>query len=63
MLELTPWFLVEKSLLDEGNEDGLTLSRRSVLTEQLLPATHPPLARARKRRGRLPHDSRGTLPV
>ena len=63
MLEFTPWFLVEKSLLDEGNEDGLTLSRRSVLTEKLPPARHTPPTRASKQRERTPHGPRGTLPV
>lgn len=65
MIDLTSndLLLVEVPLLDGSCEDGLTLSRRSVFTEKLLPATRQPAPRRRKRRapGELgPFD---TLPV
>ncbi len=63
MVELAPkYFLVEQGVLDDC-EDGLSLSRRSVLTEKLLPATRPPLARRRPRRARVEFESDASLPV
>lgn len=51
MLELAMgYFLVEESQLDEGCEDGFSLSRRSVLTEKLIPARWTPVARRKRRR-------------
>ncbi|QRK11493.1 hypothetical protein JQX13_16300 [Archangium violaceum] len=48
MIELTStYLLVEVPRLDDGCEDGLSLSRRSVLTEKLLPATRTPVPRNR----------------
>ena len=65
MSELAPneLFRVEVPLLDGSCEDGLTLSRRSVFTEKLLPATRQPAPRRRKRRA--PHELQpfDTLPV
>lgn len=64
MLELMPnYFLVEGSQLDEGCEDGLSLSRRSVLTEKLLPARWTPVGRKRSRRGLAERPSLVSLPV
>jgi hypothetical protein len=65
MMELTlGYFQVEGSQLDEGCEDGLSLSRRSVLTEKLLPARWTPVARKRARRGPAQGPSFGSsLPV
>ena len=52
MMELTlGYFQVDGARLDEGSEDGLSLSRRSVLTEKLLPARWTPEPRKRERRG------------
>lgn len=52
MMELTlGYFQVDGAQLDEGCEDGLSLSRRSVLTEKLLPARWTPVPRKRERRG------------
>lgn len=36
--------------LEPGAEDGFSLSHRSVLTEQLIPARCVPMPRARRRR-------------
>jgi hypothetical protein len=55
--------LVEVPLLDGSCEDGLSLSRRSVLTEKLLPATRPPAPRRRKRRAPRELAPFDTLPV
>ena len=44
------YFRVEDGKLDEGCEDGLTLSRRSVLTEKLLPPRWTPEGGKRARR-------------
>lgn len=45
---MSQYLQVEVPLLDEGCEDGLSLSRRSVLTEKLLPATRKPAPRKRR---------------
>ncbi|WP_375769075.1 hypothetical protein NR798_46650 [Archangium gephyra] len=64
MMELTlGYFRVEDSQLDEGCEDGFSLSRRSVLTEKLLPARWTPVARKRTRQGLEARPSRVSLPV
>lgn len=64
MIELIPnYFLVEGSQLDEGCEDGLSLSRRSVLTEKLLPARWTPVGRKQARRGLAERPSSVSLPV
>jgi hypothetical protein len=57
------YFLVEVPLLDGSCEDGLTLSRRSVFTEKLLPATRTPAPRRRKRRAPRELGPFDTLPV
>lgn len=57
------YFQVEGSRLDEGCEDGVSLSRRSVLTEKLLPARWTPVARKPARRGLETPPSRVSLPV
>lgn len=65
MIDLTStYLLVEVPFLDEGCEDGLSLSRRSVLTEKLPPATRTPVPRKRVRRV-VPRelDSFDSLPV
>ncbi|HEX5751270.1 MAG TPA: hypothetical protein VFZ09_33915 [Archangium sp.] len=64
MMELTLcYFQVEGSRLDEGCEDGLSLSRRSVLTEKLLPARWTPVRRKRARRGLAQDSAFASLPV
>lgn len=64
MLELMPnYFLVEGAMLDEGCEDGFSLSRRSVLTEKLLPARWSPVRRKRARRESPVRPSFESLPV
>jgi hypothetical protein len=64
MLELMPnYFLVEGAQLDEGCEDGFSLSRRSVLTEKLPPARWTPVGRKRARRELPVHPSFVSLPV
>jgi hypothetical protein len=64
MMELTlGYFHVEGTRLDEGCEDGLSLSRRSVLTEKLLPARWTPAPRRRARRGLAQGSSFESLPV
>ncbi|MFY0527405.1 hypothetical protein ACN28I_31085 [Archangium gephyra] len=64
MMDLTlGYFQVEGSRLDEGCEDGFSLSRRSVLTEKLLPARWTPVARKRARPGLEARPSRVSLPV
>lgn len=50
VIDLTKFFPVDVPLPDGGCEDGLTLSRRSVFTEKLLPATRTPAPRRRKQR-------------
>ncbi|PTL79637.1 hypothetical protein [Vitiosangium sp. GDMCC 1.1324] len=55
--------LVEVARLDEGSEDGFSLSRRSVLTEKLLPATRTPVARRRGPRRQRELEPFGKLPV
>jgi hypothetical protein len=64
MIDFTSkYLLVEVPLLDDGCEDGLSLSRRSVLTEKLLPATRSPAPRRRARRAPLEPRPFDTLPV
>ena len=65
MMELTlGYFQIEGAQLDEGCEDGFSLSRRSVLTEKLLPARWTPAPRKRARRQRLAQESSfASLPV
>jgi hypothetical protein len=64
MMDLTlGYFQVDGSRLDEGCEDGFSLSRRSVLTEKLLPARWTPEARKRTRTGREARPSLVSLPV
>ena len=64
MMELAlGYFQIEGSRLDEGCEDGLSLSRRSVLTEKLLPARWAPVPRKRARRGLDQEPSFQSLPV
>lgn len=64
MLELMPnYFLLEGAMLDEGCEDGFSLSRRSVLTEKLLPARCTPVERKRARRELPVRPSFVSLPV
>lgn len=64
MMDLTlGYFQVEGSRLDEGCEDGFSLSRRSVLTEKLLPARWTPVARKPARRGLEGRPSHVSLPV
>jgi hypothetical protein len=64
MLDFTSKNLwVEVPLLDGSCEDGFTLSRRSVLTEKLLPATRTPLPRRRKRQAPRELGLFDTLPV
>ncbi|WNG41301.1 hypothetical protein F0U61_52130 [Archangium violaceum] len=65
MIDLTStYLLMEVPRLDAGCEDGLSLSRRSVLTEKLLPATRAPIPRKRIRRA-VPQELEGVeaLPV
>ncbi len=58
------YFRVEGAKLDEGCEDGLSLSRRSVLTEKLLPPRWKPVAGKRARRElEGPQSSVVALPV
>lgn len=64
MMELAlGYFQVEGSQLDEGCEDGLSLSRRSVFTEKLLPARWVPVPRKRARRGLAQVSSFQSLPL
>ncbi|AKI98589.1 Hypothetical protein AA314_00216 [Archangium gephyra] len=64
MMELTlGYFQVEGAKLDDGCEDGFSLSRRSVLTEKLLPARWTPAPRKRARQGLAPDSSFASLPV
>ncbi|HEY0096689.1 MAG TPA: hypothetical protein VGB96_20325 [Archangium sp.] len=64
MMELTlGYFRMEGAQLDEGCEDGFSLSRRSVLTEKLLPARWTPVGRKRSRQGREGRPSLVSLPV
>lgn len=63
MERMLGYFQVEGSLLDEGCEDGFSLSRRSVLTEKLLPARWTPVSRKRARPGPTPVPSFESLPV
>ncbi|MFY0572651.1 hypothetical protein ACN28E_53715 [Archangium lansingense] len=64
MLELMPnYFLVEGAQLDESCEDGLSLSRRSVFTEKLLPARWKPVGRKGSRRELAQRPSVVSLPV
>lgn len=64
MMDLTlGYFRVEDSRLDEGCEDGFSLSRRSVLTEKLLPARWTPVARKPARRGLETRPSLVSMPA
>ncbi|MFL5359017.1 hypothetical protein [Archangium sp.] len=64
MLELTSnYLLLEVPLLDGSCEDGLSLSRRSVFTEKLLPPTRTPAPRRPKRRSPRELGPFDTLPV
>jgi hypothetical protein len=65
VIDFTKYFPVEVPLLDGSCEDGLTLSRRSVFTEKLLPATRTPEPRKRKRQRQAPRELGpfDTLPV
>lgn len=64
MIDLTAKsLLVEVARLDENSEDGFSLSRRSVLTEKLLPATRTPVARRRGPRVQREREPFEGLPV